>query len=78
MARPLRIEFDGAVYHFTSCGNARKHIYKDDEDRSTILEVLREVNSRFNWLCHAYCISEGREDMRENTEKTAIRRPTAA
>ena len=56
MARPLRIEFDGAVYHFTSCGNARKHIYKDDEDRSTILEVLREVNSRFNWLCHAYCL----------------------
>jgi hypothetical protein len=27
MARPLRIEFPGAVYHVTSCGNARQNIY---------------------------------------------------
>ncbi|MCL5022688.1 MAG: addiction module toxin RelE, partial [Nitrospirae bacterium] len=33
MARPLRIEFDGAVYHVTARGNARRAIYKDDGDR---------------------------------------------
>jgi len=33
MARPLRLEYDGAVYHITSRGNARKPIYKEDEDR---------------------------------------------
>jgi hypothetical protein len=33
MARPLRIEFAGAVYHVTSRGNARQDIVRDDLDR---------------------------------------------
>lgn len=36
MARPLRIEYDAAVYHVTSRGNKRKHIFKDDEDIKVI------------------------------------------
>ena len=36
MARPLRIEFAGALYHVTSRGNAQQDIYIDDEDRSCI------------------------------------------
>ncbi|RME63366.1 MAG: addiction module toxin RelE, partial [Nitrospirae bacterium] len=32
MARPLRIEFPGAVYHITSRGNAKQSIYIEDED----------------------------------------------
>ena len=30
MARPLRVEFDGAVYHVTSRGNAREDIFEED------------------------------------------------
>ncbi|MHC4455196.1 MAG: REP-associated tyrosine transposase [Planctomycetota bacterium] len=56
MARPLRIEYDGAVYHVTSRGNVRRPIYKDDEDRKAYLEILTQVNKRYNWLCHAYCL----------------------
>jgi putative transposase len=56
MARPIRIEYDGAVYHITSRGNARKRIYKDDIDRGRFLDVLAEVNRKYNWLCHAYCL----------------------
>ncbi|MEW6002427.1 MAG: addiction module toxin RelE, partial [Nitrospirota bacterium] len=37
MARPLRIEYDGALYHVTSRGNARKPIFKDEEDRTLFL-----------------------------------------
>ena len=33
MARPLRIECEGAVYHVTSPGNRREHIYEDNGDR---------------------------------------------
>jgi hypothetical protein len=33
MARSLRIEYPGAIYHITSCGNARCMIFDDDEDR---------------------------------------------
>ncbi|MCL4457502.1 MAG: transposase [Nitrospirae bacterium] len=56
MARPLRIEYDGAVYHITSRGNERKNIFKDDEARSLFLDTLKKVNEKHNWLCHAYCL----------------------
>jgi len=56
MARPLRIEYDGALYHVTSRGNARKPIYKDDDDRLAFLDILSKTARRFNWLCHAYCL----------------------
>jgi len=56
MARPLRIEYSGAVYHITSRGNARKKIYRDDLDREKYLGVLDTVVKRYNWLCHAYCL----------------------
>jgi putative transposase len=58
MARPLRIEFPGAVYHVTSRGNARQAIFIDDEDRGRFLDGLSMVVERFNWLCHAYCLME--------------------
>jgi REP element-mobilizing transposase RayT len=56
MARPLRIEFPGAVYHVTSRGNARLPIFEDNQDRRRFLSVLDEAVKRFNWLCHAYCL----------------------
>jgi len=56
MARPLRIEYAEAVYHVTSRGNARRSIFKDDKDRGMLLNILEEVNDRYHWLCHAYCL----------------------
>ncbi|AOU96636.1 addiction module toxin RelE [Acidihalobacter yilgarnensis] len=56
MARPLRIEFSGALYHVTSRGDRREPIVEDDEDRLTFLRVLAEVVGQFNWICHAYCL----------------------
>jgi putative transposase len=58
MARPLRVEFPGAVYHVTSRGNARQSIFIDDEDRGGFLDLLSIVVERFKWLCHAYCLME--------------------
>ena len=58
MARPLRLEFPGAVYHVTSRGNARQAIFLDKDDRESFMEVLSSVAARFNWLCHAYCLME--------------------
>ncbi len=56
MARPLRIEYDGALYHVTSRGNEKKPIFKDDADRSVFLDTLHKVNKKYNWICHAYCL----------------------
>ena len=55
MARPLRLEFAGALYHVTSRGDRREDIYRDDDDRRTWLSVLDTVCERFNWVVHAYC-----------------------
>ncbi len=38
MARPLRLEFPGAVYHITARGNARELIFTDDRDRRCFVE----------------------------------------
>lgn len=56
MARPLRIEFAGALYHVTSRGDGQEAIYLDDNDRDTYLDVLADVQQRFNWTIHAYCL----------------------
>lgn len=58
MARPLRIEFAGALYHVTSRGNEKNAIYQDDGDREQFLETLTEVCTRFNWIIHAYCLMD--------------------
>lgn len=56
MARPLRIEFEGALYHVTSRGDGQEDIYLDDNDRETYLDVLSDVCERFNWTIHAFCL----------------------
>ena|GEM_PF-5454152 len=56
MARPLRIEFEGALYHVTSRGNARESIFFADCDREVCLKTLAEVVDRYSWICHAYCL----------------------
>ena len=56
MARPLRIEYEGAVYHITSRGNARQDIFLGSDDRTTFLKILGDVVERYNWICHAYCL----------------------
>ena len=58
MARPLRIEYPGAVYHITSRGNEKKPVYKNDQDREDFLSTLNQVNKRYHWLCHAYCLMD--------------------
>ena len=55
MSRPLRIEFPGAVYHVTSRGDRRGLIYRDDEDRTTHLEVIDRAMDRFDGQVLAYC-----------------------
>lgn len=56
MARPVRIEFPGALYHVTSRGDRREAIYEDDADRERFLEILGKVIKGWNWNCYAYCL----------------------
>ena len=56
MARPLRIEYPGALYHVTSRGDRQEAIFDDDQDRTAFLDILGHVISRYRWRCHAYCL----------------------
>lgn len=55
MARPLRLELAGALYHVTSRGDGRDGVYRSDDDRRAWLVALAQVCERFSWVCHAYC-----------------------
>ena len=56
MARPLRIEFPGALYHITARGNAGQDIFLDARDSRRFLDLLGEVATRLRWRCFAYCL----------------------
>jgi putative transposase len=72
MARPLRIEFAGALYHLTSRGDRREDIYLDDADREVFLEVLAEVCDRFRWVCHAYCLMSNHYHLLIETRESTL------
>jgi putative transposase len=56
MARPLRILFADAYYHVTCRGNERKAIFRDDTDRSVILEKLIASRQIYGAEIHAYVL----------------------
>ena len=59
MARQLRLQFPGALYHVTSRGNRRCVIYRDDTDRFAWLDVLALACERHHCVVHSYCRKEG-------------------
>jgi putative transposase len=56
MARPLRCQFPGALYHITARGNARATIFHGSYDYEAFLELVEIVVGRYSWCCHAYCL----------------------
>jgi len=74
MARPLRIQYDGAVYHITTRGNAGDKIFLTDGDRLEFLEVLSQVVSRFGWICHAYCLMSNHYHLLVETRSASLSR----
>jgi putative transposase len=56
MARKLRIQYPGAIYHVMNRGDRRESIFADDQDRLRFLETLGESCQKTRWLVHAYCL----------------------
>ena len=56
MARALRIEYPGAFYHVTCRGNARKSIFRDDQDRKIFLNRLSISLDNYQVALHAYVL----------------------
>jgi REP element-mobilizing transposase RayT len=58
MARKLRLEYPGAIYHLMSRGDRREPIYLDEADRRCFLETLSEACEKTAWQVHVYCLME--------------------
>jgi REP element-mobilizing transposase RayT len=58
MARPLRLEFENALYHITSRGNERKDIFTDSADYYKLLSYLEHVALRYKPIVYCYCVME--------------------
>ena len=56
MARKLRIQYPGAIYHVMNRGDRREAIFADDADRERLLETLTEACQKTGWQVHAYCL----------------------
>jgi putative transposase len=56
MARKLRIQYAGAVYHVMNRGDRREAIFHDDADRRRFVETLAEACAKTGWQVHAYCL----------------------
>lgn len=56
MARPLRIQFPGAVYHVMARGNRGQDVFRDDRDRQCFVDTLGEACEKTGWEIHAYVL----------------------
>ena len=56
MARPLRIEYPGALYHVINRGNAGENIFISSRDKEKFLEYLEKAVDRFGITIHTYCL----------------------
>ncbi len=72
MARPLRLEYPGAVYHLTSRGDRREPIYRDDGDRETFLHILGLGLARFHASALAYCLMGNHDHLMVQTHRGGL------
>lgn len=56
MARPLRVQYEGARYHVVSRGDGRDAIFRSETDRVSFLETLAQACGKTGWEVHAYCL----------------------
>jgi hypothetical protein len=46
MARQLKIEYEGGLYHIPSGGNQRGQAFQDDQDKNGFLTILKRMKER--------------------------------
>ena len=63
MARPLRIELAGGLFHVMSRGNERRPIVRDDADRQRRLDWLQRTVETYGWRLHAFVLLTNHEHL---------------
>jgi putative transposase len=56
MARPLRIQYPGAIYHVMNRGGSRQKVFLEKQDFGAFLKTVREIHDRWGVELFAYCL----------------------
>jgi REP element-mobilizing transposase RayT len=56
MARKLRVQYPGAIYHVLNRGDRRETIFRADQDRVLFIDTLAETCQKTGWQVHALCL----------------------
>jgi len=72
MARPIRIVFEGALYHVTSRGNERKRIFQGSDDRRKFLSIISEAHCRYGVFLHCFVLMDNHYHMMIETPKANL------
>ena len=58
MARKVRVQYAGAIYHLMSRGDQRAAVFKDGQDRQVFLDTLAQACEKTGWQVHAWCLMD--------------------
>ena len=72
MVRPLRVEYENALYHVMSRGNERRRIVRDDMDRQRRLDWLRRSVETYGWRLHAFVLMDNHEHLYVQTPQANL------
>ncbi len=56
MARKLRVQYPGAIYHVMNRGDHREAIFRSTKDRELFLQTLGQACEKTGWQVHAWCL----------------------
>jgi len=56
MARKVRVQYPGAIYHVINRGDHREFIFLDEPDRLLFLSTLEEACEKTGWQVHSFCL----------------------
>ena len=56
MARPIRFQYPGAIYHVMARGDGGKAVFETDDDRKSFVFLLGQVCASHGWRVHAWVV----------------------
>ncbi|MGA1865380.1 MAG: REP-associated tyrosine transposase [bacterium] len=72
MARPLRIEYEGAFYHITARGDEGREIYQSRSDYDRFKGFLKEARDKYSCIVHCYVLMRNHYHLLLETPKANL------
>ncbi|PAW67503.1 MAG: hypothetical protein B9S34_05340 [Opitutia bacterium Tous-C1TDCM] len=72
MARPLRFESEGGVYHVLNRGNYRSDIFRSGKAKAAFLKCLDEACGKTGWEVHAWCLMSNHYHLAVSTPRANL------